>query len=73
MAPTLPGIPEPVNGRKNADWAECLAAALMLSQMVKEARKAVPVLVEALKDDDPHLRKAAVLALGDTDSNAVRR
>jgi HEAT repeat protein len=73
MAPTPPGIPKPANGPNNADWAECLAAALTLVQITKKARQAAPALVEALTDDDRPVRTAAVLALGDSDPDAVRR
>src|SRR5437867_5222939 len=57
-------------GSGSAAAEERWTAATLLGQIGPEARAAVPALIEALKDPDPHVRSVAVSALSEVDPKA---
>jgi HEAT repeat protein len=64
-------LPELIAGLKSPDWAERFQAAYLLGQLGPRAALAVGTLVDTLLDGDMHVRKMAVVALGDIGTEAT--
>jgi HEAT repeat protein len=64
-------LPKLIAGLKSPDWAERFQAAYLLGQLEPQAALAVNPLVDTLLDGDMHVRKMAVVALGDIGAEAA--
>src|SRR5271165_2910207 len=64
-------LPKLIAGLKSPDWAERFQSAYLLGQLGPRAALAVSSLVDALLDGDMHVRKMAVVALGDIGTEAA--
>jgi HEAT repeat protein len=64
-------LPKLIAGLKNPDRAERFQAAYLIGQLGPRAALAVHPLVDVLLDGDAHVRKMAVVALGDIGTEAT--
>jgi HEAT repeat protein len=64
-------LPKLIAGLKSPDRGERFQSAYRIGQMGPQAARAVIPLVDALLDGDKHVRKMAVVALGDIGAEAA--